>query len=65
VVAFIAFTAMAAGAIVISASLRSGPPPINAAPGLELLWIAVVATRTATGRIQKDVSGAGWMPPSR
>ena len=92
VLAFIAFTAMAAGAIVISASLRSGPSSLPTAVlplsiaggvaylllgvaarhrhapgglaeriflGLELLWIAVVAARIATGRIKTDVSGAG------
>jgi hypothetical membrane protein len=92
VLAFVAFTAMAAGAIVISASLRSGLPSIalplsiaaavaylllgvaarhRHAPGglyeriflgLELLWIAVVAARIATGRIQMDVSEAGPDP---
>lgn len=95
VLAFIAFTAMAAGAIVISAGLRSGPPSLPSAAlplsiagavaylllgvaarhrhapgglyeriflGLELLWIAVVAARIATGRIQMDVSGAGPDP---
>ena len=80
VLAFIAFTAMAAGAIMISASLRSDLPaaalPVSVAGaaallllgmaarhkhapgglyeriflGLELLWIAVVATRVALGR---------------
>ena len=92
VLAFIAFTAMAAGAIVISVNLRSGLPsaalPLAIAGaaaylllgvaarhrhapgglyeriflGLELLWIAVVAARIATGRIQMDVSGAGPDP---
>jgi len=89
VLAFIAFTCMAAGAIVISVNLRSGPSSIalpsialplsiaggaaylllgvaarhRHAPGglyeriflgLELLWIAVVAARIATGRIPDD-----------
>lgn len=93
VLAFIAFTAMAAGAIVISVNLRSGLPsaalPLAIAGaaaylllgvaarhrhapgglyeriflGLELLWIAVVAARIATGRIQADVPGAGLDAP--
>ena len=102
--AFIAFTCMAAAAIVISVNLRSGPSsiaPSSIAPssialpsialplsiaggaaylllgvaarhrhapgglyeriflGLELLWIAVVAARIATGRIPDDLSGTG------
>jgi len=94
VLAFIAFTCMAAAAIVISVNLRSGPSSIapssialplsiaggaaylllgvaarhRHAPGglyeriflgLELLWIAVVAARIATGRIPDDLSGTG------